>query len=128
MGKYIERKDELNQKVNSIDFDTHTVRTYTGDEFQADFLVSTIPWKEYKEVKGMPLQLQESVRNLQHTAIRIDYFDRNLDPDAHWIYNPNPEGCYHRILAGIISASAAKSTGLKQTVKELATAEMLNEK
>lgn len=98
MAKNLGNHLVLSQKVNSIDFDTHTVRTYTGGEFQADFLVSTIPWKEYKEIKGMPRQLQESVRNLQHTAIRIDYFDRNLDTDAHWIYNPNPEVCYHRIL------------------------------
>lgn len=88
----------LNSSVVSIDFDEHSVVTSDGSKYQADVIVSTIPWSVFKTIKGMPDDLRSDVDKLKHTGVVISYCPRRLDTTAHWIYEPDPDKYYHRIL------------------------------
>ena len=87
----------LGECVIDIDFDNRSIRTDKG-EYQAQNIITTIPWKTYKELKGMPDSIKAQVAKLLHTSISIDYYGDNMDTTAHWVYYPDPDLSYHRVL------------------------------
>ncbi len=93
-------KDNIlyNKTVEQIDFDTHTIITSDGSSYQADIIVTTIPWLEFNKIVGMPDDIKESIKELKYSSIQTEYFKENLDTNAHWIYYPNQKLSYHRIL------------------------------
>lgn len=83
MAKSIEEHIEYNVVVNKLDFETKKV----NDFYRAENIITTIPWNcigNYKKLK--------------HTSVQIEYFPNNLKSKAHWIYEPNLDIPYHRIL------------------------------
>lgn len=84
--------------VDGIDFDIMSVSCVNGERFCAEKIVTTIPWKEMRVLNGMPEYLQESVNKLRHTSVQIRYYQECIDTEAHWIYYPDMEVPYHRIL------------------------------
>lgn len=46
----------------------------------------------------MPEKLRRAILELKHSAIQIKYYNKKLDTKSQWIYYPNPELSYHRIL------------------------------
>ncbi len=93
-------KDNIlyNKSVTAIDFNTKTVTTIDGSSYQADFIITTIPWMEFSEVIGMPDELKKTIQDLKYSSIETEYFKENLETKAHWIYYPDPKLPYHRIL------------------------------
>ncbi len=87
----------LGESVIDIDFDNRSIRTDKG-EYQAQNIITTIPWKMYKELKGMPDSIKAQVDKLLHTSVCVEYFGENQDTTAHWVYYPDPELAYHRVL------------------------------
>ena len=87
-----------NKTVSGIDFNTRTIKTSDGSTYQADTIITTIPWMEFNEIIGMPSDLRESIKELKYSSIQTKYYADTLDTKAHWIYYPNPELSYHRIL------------------------------
>lgn len=85
-------------KVNAIDFINKSVRTENGDIYSADIIINTIPWKEFKELKGISQEIVESISHLKYSSIETRYFEENLDTEAQWIYYPDATLPYHRIL------------------------------
>ncbi len=81
-----------------LDCDNNVVTTDADDTFKADYIVTTIPWQEYKEIVGMPKHLVNSIQKLKSSAIEIRYVKETLDTDAQWIYIPDENIPYHRIL------------------------------
>ena len=77
---------------------TRTVTTDDGHQFQADLIITTIPWMEFETIKGMPQELQASIGQLKYSSIQTEYFPEHLDTEAQWIYYPDPKLPYHRIL------------------------------
>lgn len=98
MGEAIKENIEYNKAIKEIDFITKTVTTTDGTKYQAEKIISTIPWMEFETVIGMPEELENSIRKLKYSSIQVEYFPQNLDTTCHWIYYPNPELAYHRIL------------------------------
>ena len=84
--------------VRCIDLDEHKVTTDDGKEYQADTIVTTIPWDSFSSIKGMDENLVKKIRKLKHTGVVISYCPDNLDTPAHWIYEPSADVDYHRIL------------------------------
>lgn len=84
--------------VNVLDCEKKQVRTVAGEVFGADVIVTTIPWAEYREIRGMPEELVSSIQLLRHNAIETRYCPENLDTQAQWIYVPDEEIPFHRIL------------------------------
>lgn len=63
----------------------------------ADEIIVTVPW-ETLELMWAPSSIKNSVRMLRYTSIDVTYYDEDIDTDAQWIYYPDEELSYHRIL------------------------------
>lgn len=98
MAEEIKGQIQYDASVHTIDFDTNTVTTKEGETYSADVIISTIPWMEFARVTGMPQELQEKIGHLKYSSVQTEYFPENLDTEAQWIYYPDPELSYHRIL------------------------------
>ena len=84
--------------VSGIDFTTKKVTTTDGIQFQADAIITTIPWMEYNMISGIPDDIREALKELRYSSIQIEYHQESLDTDSHWIYCPDLSLSYHRIL------------------------------
>ena len=80
--------------IHKIDFDTNTV----NDEYKAECIINTAPWKSFQNMVGMPDSLRQMIDQLKFSSTVIEYQGEKLDTKAQWIYYPNPELSYHRIL------------------------------
>ncbi len=98
MAAAIKDNIEYNKTVKGIDFNTKTVTTADGARYQADVIVTTIPWMAFETIVGMPEDIKDSIAKLKFSSIQTEYHAENLDTEAHWIYYPDPKLPYHRIL------------------------------
>lgn len=98
MAEEIKGQIQYDASVHAIDFDTNTVTTKEGETYSADVIISTIPWMEFAKITGMPQELKEKIGHLKYSAVQTAYFPDNLNTEAQWIYYPDPELSYHRIL------------------------------
>lgn len=98
MAENIKENILYNKDIKSIDFNNNVVSTKDGDKYQADYIITTIPWLEFDEIIGMPENIKNSINELKFSSIETEYFSENLDTKSHWIYYPDPKLAYHRIL------------------------------
>ena len=98
MAEEIKGQIKYDASVHAIDFDTNTVTTKEGETYSADVIISTIPWMEFAKITGMPQELKEKIVHLKYSSVQTAYFPDNLDTEAQWVYYPDPELSYHRIL------------------------------
>lgn len=98
MGEALDNKVLFNQKVLSFDFIKRQVVTQEGETFQAEIIVTTIPWHSISKLIGLPSEIRAVIRTLRHTSVQTEYVAKHLDTIAHWIYYPDPNLAYHRIL------------------------------
>lgn len=98
MADSIKGQIEYNKTVKAIDFTTRTVTTADGMSYQADKIITTIPWLEFDEITGMPDDIRESIHELKFSSIQTEYYPENLDTPCQWIYYPDSRLSYHRIL------------------------------
>lgn len=98
MADSIKGQIEYNKTVKAVDFTTKTVTTADGMSYQADKIITTIPWLEFDEITGMPNDIRESIHELKYSSIQTEYYPENLDTPCQWIYYPDPRLSYHRIL------------------------------
>ncbi|HKM21320.1 MAG TPA: FAD-dependent oxidoreductase [Lachnospiraceae bacterium] len=94
MAKALGDKIKYGVDIQKIDFNTNTV----NDEFKAEYIINTAPWKSFKNMVGMPDSLRQMIDQLKFSSTVIEYQGEKLDTKAQWIYYPNPELSYHRIL------------------------------
>ena len=83
-----------NCPVKSIDYNTNTV----NGMYTAEKIIVTIPWKGICDHINLPIELQNNINELKYSSVVTQYCDEKLDTKAHWIYYPDPELSYHRIL------------------------------
>lgn len=83
-----------NVSVNSVDFETKTI----NGKYHAENIISTVPWTEFQIISGMPEEIKENLKALKYSSVVIEYFPEKLDTKAQWIYYPDEELSYHRIL------------------------------
>ncbi|MFL0194642.1 protoporphyrinogen/coproporphyrinogen oxidase [Clostridium sp. WILCCON 0269] len=98
MAEEIKTNIEYKKSIKAIDFSSRTVTTSDGERYQADIIVTTIPWMEFYSIDGMPQDIKESIGKLKFSSIETRYYEQNLDTTAHWIYYPDCKLPYHRIL------------------------------
>lgn len=87
-----------NIDIKALDFRNRRIISSEGRHFQADIIINTIPWKEFNELIGLPEKFIEDISRLKHSSIETRYFSENLDTKAQWIYYPDEDLPYHRIL------------------------------
>ncbi|MCR5357351.1 MAG: FAD-dependent oxidoreductase [Lachnospiraceae bacterium] len=85
---------KYNISVDKLNLDTLTV----NDTYTAENIVTTIPWTDIKEILGFDRESIEDIGKLKYSSTVIEYTDEKLDTKAHWIYYPDPDLSYHRIL------------------------------
>lgn len=83
-----------NEPAKKLDLDKKCV----NDKYEADIIINTSPWDAFEEITGLPDNLKENIKELKHSSVVIDYVPENMDNEAQWIYYPDPELDYHRIL------------------------------
>lgn len=98
MGNRLGDKLHLNQRVSEIDLDNRVIKTSDGCEYQGDYIINTVPWTSLAKIDGLTCDLQDSISKLLHTSIVVELFNENLESPCHWLYVPNMEKSYHRIL------------------------------
>lgn len=98
MAQEIKDNIEYGKSVKGIDFNNNTISTTDGQTYHAEVIITTIPWMEFDELVGMPDGLKAKIGELKFSSIQTEYFDNNLETSCHWIYYPNPNLSYHRIL------------------------------
>ncbi len=89
---------EYHREVAGIDFNRRTITTKDQCIYQAENIITTIPWQELSDLTGMPEELRRSIGQLKHVSVQTEYQQENLDTAAHWIYHPDPNIPYHRTL------------------------------
>lgn len=94
MAECLGDKIIYNEPVEVIDLD----RRIVNSEYEADYIITTIPWTDIKEISGLEQNISEKIKLLKYTGIYVDYFDDKIDTDAQWIYYPDENIIYHRIL------------------------------
>lgn len=96
MADNIRQNIQYNSAVDSIDFDTRTVKTADGTVYSADIIITTIPWASLKTIKGMPEDLAKKTASLKYRAIEVRYVTEALDTDGQWVYCPDEKLPFHR--------------------------------
>lgn len=86
------------KKVQGIDCEKRQVMLTSGERYEAEFIITSIPWAEFSAVFGMPEEIKASLRELSSSEIETRYVPENLNTKAQWIYIPDPDIPYHRIL------------------------------
>ena len=98
MAKALGDKILYEKSVSELDFDKSIVACEDGTRIEAEYIITTIPWTAMKHFRGMPKELEDSIKELKHTSVTITYYPDKMETDAHWIYYPYSELEYHRIL------------------------------
>lgn len=83
----------------NISADTLEVQNRTVNrEYKAEKIISTVPWTSFKEITGIEAQSICNIKKLKYSSIVVEYFPELFRSKAHWIYYPDLEITYHRIL------------------------------
>lgn len=126
MASEIKEHIIYNAAVSCIDFKLKEVKTISNDTFQADIIINTIPWIEFNEMKNIPIEIKSAIKKLKYNSIETRYFADNINTNAQWIYYPDLELPYHRILVrhnfchgsrGYWTETRMERTSMFQTVK-----------
>lgn len=80
--------------VKELDIENRTV----NGEYSADCIINTAPWTSFEKIEGAGEELINSINELKYTSVVTEYLPDDPDTEAQWIYCPDPELYYHRIL------------------------------
>lgn len=84
--------------ATGIDLEKKTVTAADGRIWEAEYIITTIPWRSFETIEGMPQEIVSSVKKLKSSAIETRYIGEMLDTKAQWLYIPDEKKPYHRIL------------------------------
>lgn len=98
MGESLGDRILYRKKAAGLDPETRTVTCEDGSSFRASCIVTTIPWRSVQRYENCRADIPEKIGRLRSTGTEIRYVPKHLDTKAHWIYVPDPEISYHRIL------------------------------
>ncbi len=86
-----------NAPVKELSLKDRTVTTMSGEKYQAQKIITTIPWDSMM-VTDASSEVKEAITKLKHSSVEIRYVNEDPGSKAHWIYVPSLEVPYHRIL------------------------------
>ncbi|MCM1193812.1 MAG: FAD-dependent oxidoreductase [Butyrivibrio sp.] len=98
MGRALGDSILFHKTVTGINPEEKKVTCEDGSVFKADTVITTIPWRSVKEYVDCEQEIVDSIGMLKATGTEIRYVPENLDTKAHWIYVPDPEVPWHRLL------------------------------
>lgn len=98
MGERIGSHIATDSKVAVLDCERNVVVTSDGKEYEADIIVTTIPWSSFDSILGVDQSIVNNIKKLKSSSVEIRYQKGRLDTEAQWIYYPDEKLPYHRIL------------------------------
>lgn len=98
MADALSSKIIYQEEVSGLDCNIRIVTTKSGESYVAEKIITTIPWRCFETIQGMPQELIAAIKNLKSSAIETRYVPEQLDTPAQWIYVPDEKIPYHRIL------------------------------
>lgn len=98
MAKSIDGHILYEKDVYGMNVEKREVFVRPSEVYRADNIITTIPWLVFTDILGMPKELTEDLGQLKTSAVEIRYVPVHLETEAQWIYIPDPEIPYHRIL------------------------------
>lgn len=98
MQEEVKDKIVLGAAVNRLSLTEKTVACLDGSSYVGENIITTIPWMEFAHIEGMSEEMKADIGRLKYSSTQIEYNPERLDTQAHWIYYPQREISYHRIL------------------------------
>lgn len=98
MQRAVKEKVILNASVKKLDAVKRRVTCNNGEIYEGGKIITTIPWMDMEEIDGIPEALRDRLCRLRYSSVQIEYFPGEIDTQAQWIYYPEREISYHRIL------------------------------
>lgn len=98
MQERIKANIRLHSEVKSLNIEERTVLCEDGALYAGETIITTVPWMAFEQIEGMPEGMRKAIGKLKYSSTQIEYIPENLDTKAHWIYYPQREISYHRIL------------------------------
>ncbi len=83
--------------VSKISLKNRIVTDINGEEYYADKIITTIPW-DAVTVVDTPEEITNAISKLKHSSVEIRYVEDSPESESHWIYVPDSDIPYHRIL------------------------------
>lgn len=87
-------KIKYDVEIKELDIQKHMI----NKQYEAQYIINTIPWTEFENIEGIGKDMVYNIDQLKYTSVSIDYYSKDIDTDAHWIYVPDKNISYHRIL------------------------------
>lgn len=98
MAKKVKQNVVYSANIKQIVPKQKKVITENGEVYEAESIISTIPWNSFEIMDDSAQYVKDRVKKLRHSSIEVKYVNQNIPTEAHWIYYPDPELTYHRIL------------------------------
>lgn len=74
------------------------VNKVVNGAYQGNVIINTVPWTSFETIEGVTDEISTCLNKLEHSAVVIEYQDKEVKTDAHWTYYPDEALDYHRIL------------------------------
>jgi protoporphyrinogen oxidase len=94
MGDALGDKLLTGTPVTSIDVHNRIV----NGRYKAETIITTIPWTLWPSFADIPREILWEISKLCYTSIDVDYYRQALVTQAHWVYDPDENLSFHRIL------------------------------
>jgi len=94
MGAALGNSLVTNCPVEHIGLKTRTI----NHRWQAETIISTIPWTRWPDYCELPESVVSAISHLKNASIDVVYHSETLDNPSHWIYEPDENISYHRLL------------------------------
>ena len=75
--------------VAEMDCETKIVTGGNGETYQAEKIITTVPWTSFQKIDNLPEDLSEGIVSLKSSAVEVRYCPENMDTEAQWIYYPD---------------------------------------
>lgn len=122
MAKALGDQIEYRKTVSEINVTERTVKCSDGTEYHGTRIVTTIPWNSIGTIVNCDSKIKDSIKELKHTGTEIRYVPENLDTKAHWIYVPDENVSYHRILVRHNFCAGSKGYWVETNLNRLSIA------
>ena len=94
MGEFLGDKIERGIEAGELDVGERSV----NGKYKADVIINTAPWTTFRSIKGIDRSVSDSIKRLKYSSVVTEYYEETLNTKAQWIYCPDPDVDYHRIL------------------------------
>jgi protoporphyrinogen oxidase len=94
MGEALGNSLLSSYNIYSIDLEERII----NNNLQYETLITSIPWVYWRDYCQMPPEINQAISLLKNTSIDVSYQSETLNNNSHWIYCPDEEISYHRML------------------------------